>query len=89
MASPVRRPPRHASRPLINRISAVRAGERLAGEIVEEILRRAETSKLDPDRLMLDVLVGLVLELADAPRHEPAELADLVQDAAEMARAAV
>lgn len=64
------------------------AGERLAGEIIADVRRRAEASRLDPDRVMLDVLIGLAAELADVQRgaHQPGELAELVQGAAEAAR---
>ena len=88
MRVPFRHPLRWPCGSLVRRISCDRAGEQLAGEIVEDIKRRAETSKLDPDRVMLDVLVGLVSELAEAPSytHQPLELAELVQDAAEAAR---
>ncbi len=90
MRVPFRRPLNRLYGPVVRRISRDRAGELLAGAIVEDIRRRAETSKLDPDRVMLDVLVGLVSELAEAPSytHHPTELADLVQDAAEAARLA-
>ena len=88
MRSIVRHPPRRPCGPVIRRPSRARTGEQLAGEIVEDIHRRAATAKLDPGQVMLDVLFGLVGELADAPRHrhQPVELADLVQDAAEVAR---
>ena len=90
MRASIRHPPHRPCGPAIRRPSRDRAGEKLAGEIVEDIRRRAMAGKLDPDRVMLDVLVGLVAELADAPRqkHQPIELADLVQGAAEAAQAA-
>lgn len=78
----VHSPPRRHCGP-VRRVSVDRAGERLAGTIVEDILRRAEASKLDTDRVMLDVLVGLVAEMA---AHRPSELANLVEDVAEAAR---
>ena len=88
MRASVRHPPRQLHGPTIRRPSRALAGEKLAGKIVEDIRRQAVAGKLDPDRVMLDVLVGLVAELSDAPRqsHQPVELADLVQDAVEAAR---
>ncbi len=88
MHTSVRQPPRQLRGLMIRRPSRTLAGEKLAGKIVEDIRRRAVAGKLDPDRVMLDVLVGLVAELSDAPRqsHQPVELADLVQEAAEAAR---
>jgi hypothetical protein len=56
----------------------------LAAEIIEDIRHRADRNQLDPDHVMLDVLVGLISEMADAP----VELADLVQSVAEAARTA-
>lgn len=64
------------------------AGERLAGEIVEDIRHRAVASGLNVDRVMFDVLIGLAAELADGQRgaHMSVDLAELVQGVAEAAR---
>ena len=72
---------------MIRRPSRARAGEQLAGEIVEIIRRRAQASKLNPDQVMFDVMIGVAAELTEATNHahQPVELADLVQSAAEAA----
>ena len=87
MRVPVPHPLHRPCGPRIRRIAPVLAGERIAGEIVEDIRRRAEASQLDPDQVMVDVLIGLAAELGDAQRgsHHPGDLADLVRGAAEAA----
>ena len=86
MGASVRFPLRRLSglalaRPVSNDI----AGELLAGEIVTGIQRHASTRGLDSRRVMLDVLLGLVTELAGNQTNQcrPADLADMVRVAAE------